>query len=427
VGSAEHWVAVPPGRDTEAVRCFHSFTADVHRLADWLHACGIETVAMESTGVYWIGLFQVLEARGFTVHVVDARRAKSLPGRKSDLLDCQWLQKLHTFGLLNRCFRPAEEICVLRTYLRQRETLVTAAATSIQHMQKALTEMNVQLANVISDLSGATGLAIMRALLRGERDPVRLAALCDPRIQASSEQVIRSLEGNWREEGIFVLGQALELYEVYQRKIAECDARVEAHLHNKFSARSEDAPSLPPLKRNKKPRKSAPQFDLRGQLYRISGVDLTLIDGINVLTAQTVVSEVGFDMRAWPTEKHFASWLGLCPDHRISGGKILKRRTRPVSNRAAAALRLAASTLRHSRSALGVNFRRLRTRLGAPKAITALAHKLARLVYRLLKYGRQYVDRGLESYEAKYRERRSKWLAKQAKELNLPLVPLSPP
>ena len=284
--------------------------------------------------------------------------------------------------------------------------------------------MNVQLTNVISDLSGATGLAIMRALLQGERDPVRLAALCEPRIQASSEQVIRSLEGNWREEGIFVLGQALELYEVYQQQIAQCDTRVAALFRSQFPTKSSDAPPLPPLKRNKKPRKSAPQFDLRGQLYRISGVDLTRIEGINVLTAQTVVSEVGLDMSAWPTEKHFASWLGLCPDHRISGGKILKRRTRPVSNRAATALRLAASTLRHSQSALGANFRRLRARLGAPKAITALAHKLARLVYRMLKYGRQYVDQGLEAYEAKYREQRSQWLAKQAKELNLQLVPL---
>lgn len=281
VGSTEHWVAVPPGRDPEPVRCFQSFTADLHRLADWLAACGVETVAMESTGVYWLGLFQVLEARGFAVQVVDARRAKSLPRRKSDLLDCQWLQKLHTFGLLNRCFRPAAEICVLRSYWRQRETLVAAAATCIQHMQKALIEMNVHLANVISDLSGTTGLAIVRAILRGERDPVRLVELRDPRIQASPEQIIRSLEGNWREELLFVLGQALELYEVYQQKIAECDARVEAHLQS-FSAKVAGDEPLPPPKRNKKPRKRASQFDLRSHLYRISGVDLTRIDGSHV-------------------------------------------------------------------------------------------------------------------------------------------------
>jgi transposase len=425
VGNTEHWVAVPPGRDPEAVRCFQSFTADVHRLADWLGTCGIETIAMESTGVYWIGLFQVLEARGFTVQLVDARRAKSLPGRKSDVLDCQWLQKLHTFGLLNPCFRPPDEVCVLRTYLRQRETLVTAAAMSIQHMQKALIEMNVHLANVISDLSGTTGLAIVRAILAGERNTARLAELRDPRIQASPEQISQSLAGNWRAELLFVLGQALELYEMYQQKITDCDVRVEAHLQT-LATKVEGDLTLPPPKRNKKPRKSAPQFDLRGQLYRISGVDLTRIDGINVLTAQTLIAEVGLDMRAWPTEKHFASWLGLCPDHRISGGKILKRRTRHVINRAATALRLAASTLRHSQSGLGANFRRLRTRLGAPKAITALAHKLARLVYRMLKYGRQYVDKGLEYYERKYREQRQKWLAEQAKELNLQLVPLSP-
>ncbi len=423
VGSTEHWVAVPPGRGPEPVRCFQSFTADLHCLADWLAACGVETVAMESTGVYWLGLFQVLEARGFAVQVVDARRAKSLPGRKSDLLDCQWLQKLHTFGLLNRCFRPADEICVLRSYWRQRETLVAAAATCIQHMQKALIEMNVHLANVISDLSGTTGLAIVRAILHGERDPVRLAELRDPRIQASPEQIARSLEGNWREELVFVLGQALELYEVYQQKIADCDARVEAHLQS-FPAKVEGDEPLPPPKRNKTPRKRAAQFDLRSHLYRVSGVDLTRIDGLNVLTAQTLVSEIGLDMSSWQTEKQFASWLGLCPDHRISGGKVLTRRTRRVVNRAATALRLAACALRHSQSALGANFRRLRARLGAPKAITAMAHKLARLVYRMVKYGRQYVDKGLEYYEAKYREQRRKWLAKQAKELNLQLVPL---
>lgn len=300
---------------------------------------------------------------------------------------------------------------------------MAAAATCIQHMQKALIEMNVHRATVLSDLSGTTGLAIVRALLRGERDPVRLVELRDPRIQASPEQIIRSLEGNWREELVFVLGQALELYEVYQQKIADCDARVEAHLQS-FSAKVAGDEPLPPPKRNKKPRKRASQFDLRSHLYRISGVDLTRIDGINVLTAQTLVSEIGLDMGPWQTEKQFASWLGLCPDHRSSGGQVLTRRTRRVVNRAATALRLAASTLRHSQSALGANFRRLRARLGAPKAITAMAHKLARLVYRMVKYGRQYVDKGLEYYEAKYREQRRKWLAKQAKELNLQLVPL---
>jgi transposase len=422
VGSAEHWVAVPPGSDPEPVRCFGSFTADLHRLADWLTACGVDTVAMESTGVYWTGLFQVLEARGFCVQLVDARRTKSLPGRKSDLLDCQWLQKLHTFGLLNRCFRPADEVCVLRTYLRQRENLTAAATISIQHMQKALAEMNVQLTNVISDLSGTTGLAIIRAILRGERDPARLAELRDHRIQASREEIAQSLVGTWREELLFVLRQALELYEIYQQKIAACDAQVEAHLKS-FPAKGAEDTELPPLKPNRKPRKSAPRFDLRQHLYRVSGVDLTGIDGINVLTAQTLISEIGLDMSAWPTEKHFASWLGLCPDHRISGGKVLKRGTRQVLSRAATAFRLAASTLRNSKSALGANFRRLRARLGAPKAITAMAHKLARLVYRMLKYGKEYVDKGMEHYEARYREQQVKWLTKQAQALHLHLVP----
>jgi transposase len=275
---------------------------------------------------------------------------------------------------------------------------------------------------VISDLSGATGLAIIRAILRGERDPARLAELRDCRIQASQQAIAHSLVGNWREELLFVLRQALELYEVDQQKIADCDAKVEAHLKSLPAKVTAEAP-LPPPKRNQKSRKSAPAFDLRGQLYRVSGVDLTGIDGINVLTAQILISEIGLDMSRWPTEKHFASWLGLCPDHRISGGKILKRGTRRVINRAATALRLAASTLRNSKSALGANFRRLRARLGAPKAMTAMAHKLARLVYRMLKYGKEYVDKGMEHYEAKYRAQQVKWLTKQAKELNLQLIP----
>jgi transposase len=427
VGSAEHYVAVPPDRSPEPVRRFASFTADLHALADWLHACRIETVVMESTGVYWIPLFQILEARGVEVHLVHARHAKNLPGRKTDIADCQWLQKLHTVGLLNRAFRPTDDICVLRSYLRQRETRISAAATCIQHMQKALTEMNVQLANVISDISGVTGLAMIRALLAGERDPTKLAALKDYRIKASTHTIAKSLEGNWRDELLFNLRQSLELYECYQQKIAECDIRIEAHLHT-FDSKIEipDHPLPAPTRRPKKARRHEPKFDLHTQLYRISGVDLTRIDGLEVLTAQTLISEIGLDMRRWKTEKHFASWLGLCPDNQMSGGKVLARGTRPVVHRAADALRLAAPNLLHSQSALGANYRRLRARLGAPKAITAMAHKLARLVYRMLKFGQQYVDKGMEHYEARFRQQRLQWLQRQARELNLQLVPNQP-
>jgi len=381
---------------------------------------------MESTGVYWIPLYQILESRGFQVYLVNARNVKNVPGRKSDVLDCQWIQKLHTFGLLNSSFRPADAICVLRCYLRQRDNLISAASTCIQHMQKALTEMNIQLANVISDISGQTGLAIIRAIVRGERDPNKLAQMRNYRIHASQETIAKSLQGNWRQELVFNLRQSLELYDTYQSKITECDRQIQSHLRMfPNNADATDTP-LSPRKADKRPHGNAPQFDLRDELYRISGADLTSIDGIDIAIAQSVISEIGLDMTRWRTEKHFASWLGLCPDNRITGGKIIKRGSRHVMNRAAHTLRIAAMTLSKSKTALGANFRRLKARLGAPKAITAMAHKLARLVYRMLKYGRNYVDKGMQHYEQKFREQRIKWLKKQANEFNFQLIETVP-
>jgi transposase len=405
IGSTKHYVAVPADRDPEPVRSFESFTCDLYRLADWLQACRIDAVAMESTGVYWIPLYQILEARGFKVYLVNARQVKNVPGRKTDVLDCQWIQKLHTFGLLNASFRPADEICVLRSYLRQ-----------------ALTQMNIQLANVISDISGQTGLAIIRAIVGGERDSRKLAQMKDYRIQASVETIAMSLRGNWRQELLFNLGQALALYDTYQSKIAECDHQIQTHLGTLPNTVDPMEKPLPPRKPSKRPHGNSPQFDLREELYRISGADLTSIDGIDVVTAQVIISEIGLDMSRWKTEKNFASWLGLCPDNRITGGKVIKHSTRHVVNRATHALRMAALTLRNSKSALGANFRRLNARLGAPEGITAMAHKLARLVYRMLKYGQQYVDKGMEHYEQKFREQRLKWLKKQAKDLNMQLI-----
>jgi len=425
VGNTEHYVAVPAGRDAEPVQNFGSFTADLHRMARWLKACGIQTVAMQATGVYWIALYQILEEHGLQVNVVNAHHTKTLPGRKTDVLECQWLQKLHTFGLLNNSFQPAEEIRVLRTYMRQSEKLVAAASTCIQHIQKALTEMNVQLANVISDISGLTGMAILRAIVSGERNPQALAGLKNERIQASREEIAQSLEGNWRQELLFVLEQSLALYDTYQIKIAECNLRLESHLKRMESKTAVEQQPAPKASNTRSHRKQMPWLDLGSQLYRIAGVDLTQIDGIQVQTAQTVISEVGVDMSRWKTEKQFASWLGLCPDNRISGGKVLKRGTRHVVNRAATALRMAAWSLFRSQSALGANFRRLRRKLGAPKAVTAMAHKLARLVYRMLKFGQGYVDKGMEHYEAKYRKDQIKWLAKSAAALNLQLTPLT--
>jgi transposase len=422
IGSREHYVAVPSDRDSKPVQTFKSFTCDLHRLADWLRACRIDTVAMESTGVYWIPLFQVLESRGFQVYLVNARNIKNVPGRKSDVLDCQWIQKLHTFGLLNSSFRPEDEICVLRCYLRQRENLISSASTCIHHMQKALTEMNIQLANVISDISGQTGLAIIRAIVAGERNPQQLAQMRNYRIHASLKTIEKSLQGNWRQELIFNLRQALALYDTYQSKIAECDHQIYTHLGTLPNNVDIKEKPLAHRKPSKRPHGNSPQLDLREELYRISGVDLTGIDSIDVTTAQTVISEIGLDMSRWRTEKNFASWMGLCPDNRITGGKVIKRGSRHVVNRAAHALRLAALSLRNSNSALGANFRRLKTRLGAPKAITAMAHKLARLIYRMLRYGQQYVDKGMQHYEQKYREQRIKWIKKQANELNLQII-----
>jgi transposase len=438
VGNGAHYVAVRPDRDPQPVRRFECFTADLHRLADWLEACGVETIAMQATGVYWIPLYEILEERGFQVYLVNARHTKNLPGRKSDVQESQWLLKLHTYGLLNNSFQPTAEIRVVRTYWRQRSEHVSGASTCVQRMQKVLTQMNVQLANVISDLSGLTGQTIVRAILAGERDPRKLAELSHPQIRASREEIAKSLEGNWRPELLFVLKQELEMYDTYQRRIAECDRELAAHLktfaHKILPKKREEEPvegrkgraqtteKTKLIQNGKKAPGNRPHFDLHGELYRISGVDLTRIDGINVLVAQTVISEVGLDMSRWHTEAHFASWLGLCPDNRISGDKVLSKGTRHVVNRAATALRLAATTLLRSRSYLGAQYRRLRTRLGAPKAITAMAHKLARLVYRMLKYGQEYVDKGMQFYEDRYRYQQIDLLKKKAAQLGLQIL-----
>jgi len=425
VGNSAHYVAVRPERDPQPVRRFECFTADLRRLADWLQSCGVMTVAMQSTGVYWIPLYEILEERGFEVYLVNARHTRNLPGRKSDVQESQWLLKLHTYGLLNNSFQPPAEIRALRTYWRQRGEHVAGAATCIQRIQKALTQMNLQLANVISDISGLTGQAILRAIVAGERDPRKLAEFRDPRIQASEEEIAKSLEGNWRPELLFVLPQELEMYDTYQRRIAECDLQLQKHL----ASLANNVPPRPPeaepdgkKRKRAKPAKNAPRFDLSCELQRITGVDLTRIDGIDVMIAQTLLSEVGVDMNRWKTEAHFASWLGLCPDNRVSGDKVLRRGTRHVVNRAANALRQAANALIRSRSYLGAQYRRLRTKLGAPKAITAMAHRLARLVYRMLKYGQRYVDKGTEYYEQRYRNQQIQLLRKNATKLGFQIT-----
>lgn len=420
IGNETHYVAVPPSRDADPVRRFGCVTGELRAMAAWLKQCGIRTVAMQSTGVYWIPVYDVLEQAGLEVYLVNARETKNLPGKKTDVLESQWLMKLHTYGLLRNSFRPAQEVRMLRTYWRQRNDHVQSAVRHIHRMQKTLTQMNVQLANVISDLSGVTGQAIVKAILAGKRDGRELAQLRDGRIKASEEEIARSLEGNWQEDLLFLLKQEQEGYEFCQQQISACDEQLEKYLAERTDRSGGVSIGEEKRKsRRKKKRGNKPQFDMRESLYRTSGVDLTKIDGIDVMTAATVLSEAGWDMSKWQTEKHFVSWLRLCPDNRISGDKVIGKGRLPTNNRLSVALKTAASTLRLSDTYLGAQYRRLRGRLGAPKAIKAMAAKLARLVYRMLRYGMEYVDRGAEFYERQHRERQIASLQKKAEALGL--------
>jgi len=417
IGSASHFVSVPPDRDDEPVREFSSFTVDLNALADWLDACRVDTVAMESTGVYWIPLFELLESRGFKVLLVNARHVKNVSGRKSDVLDCQWLQQLMTYGLLSGAFRPAEQVCVLRALWRQRGALLKSQSRDVQHMQKALTQMNVQLANVISDVVGETGQKILRAIVAGERDGRVLGAMKNARIHASVDEIAKSLEGNWRAEHLFALKQALDAFDFIGTQLAECDQAIEAQLRHLQTHDGE------PAKGKKRGRaRNAPKFDLRTQLFKMCGVDLTRIDGIDVTTALAVISETGTDMSRFPTVGNFTSWMGLCPGTKITGGKVMSGKTKRCANRAAQALRMAAAALRTSQSALGAYFRRMCSRMDKPKAIAAAAHKLARLIYTMLTKGEEYTDKGQAYYEERYRERVLHHLAKRAEKMGMKLI-----
>ncbi len=422
IGAEEVWVAVPPDRDEESMRVFPTFTADLLRLAEWLKACRIQTVAMEATGVYWIPLYEILEERGFEVCLVNARHLKNVSGRKTDVLDCQWIQQLHTYGLLNPSFRPPEQMVALRSLVRHREMLVQYRSAHIQHMQKALTLMNVRLTNVLSDITGVTGLKMIRAILAGERNPQRLAALREPGCKKSEAEIAKWLEGYYKREHLFALQQALELYDFYDRQLQACDAELEA-MYQEFDP-PEEPGTPPPAPRTQKRRKNQAYFDLAPALYRLSGVDLTQIDGVDELTVQKVLSEIGTDMSKWPTVKHFTSWLHLCPNNKITGGKIKQRGVQPTKNRASTALRVAAASLKTSDSALGAYFRRMRTRLGAPEATTATAHKLARIIYFMLKYRKPFHDWGADYYEQQYRIRVLRNLNRRAAKLGFRLEPV---
>jgi transposase len=423
IGSESHYVAVPRSRDSQSVRRFGCTTAELKAMADWLKQCGIRTLAMQSTGVYWIAVYDILEQAGLEVYLVNARDTKNLPGRKTDVQESQWLMKLHTYGLLRNSFRPPQEIRTMRTYWRQRNDLVRAGARHIHRIQKSLTQMNIQLANVLSDVSGMTGQAIIKAILAGERDPHKLAEFRDPRVKASEEQIARSLEGHWQEDLLFVLKQEQDGYEFCQKQMAECDRQLNHYLEQRED-RSQGA-SLPEEKRKerlKKKKGNKPRFDLRTGLFRMTGVDLTQIDCIDVMTATTILSEAGSDMSKWETEHHFVSWLRLCPDNRISGDKIIGKGRLPTNNRITTALKMAASTLRTSNTYLGAQFRRLKGKLDTPVAIKAMAAKLARLVYRMLRYGMKYVDQGAAFYEAQHRKLQIKHLKSKAAKLGFQIV-----
>jgi transposase len=426
IGSTMHMAAVNPDACDMPVRAFGTFTQDLHDLADWFDACGVTSVAMESTGVYWIPAFEVLEARGFHVILVNARYSKNVPGRKTDVSDAGWLRQLHSYGLLRGSFRPAAEIATLRAYLRQRERLVEYAAAHIQHMQKALMEMNLQLHHVVSDITGATGMRIIRAIVDGERDPEVLAAYRDIRCHSSIEVIKSALVGNDRAEHIFALTQSLDLYDFYQTKIEDCDRKLEAAVAALTVRADGDVPALPKA-RTKRKQVNAPSFDVRAALYGVLGTDLTQIHGLGPSLALKLIAECGTDLRAWKSAKHFTSWLCLAPGNKISGGKLLSSRTRRSSSRAAALLRLAATTIGRSDTALGAFYRRLSSRIGKQKAVTATARKIAVLFYNALRFGMAYHDPGAAAYEERHRTRVLANLQRRAKTLGFELAPIPAP
>ena len=436
VGNESHFVAVPPDRDADPVREFGCWTEALVQMAEWLTACGVDTVAMQATGVYWIGMYDILEQHDIRVVLVNAQHTKNVPGRKSDVQECQWLMKLHTYGLVRDSFRLPEQIESVRTIWRLRSRLVQEAAGSIQHMQKALTKMNIQLANVISDISGVSGQAIIAGILQGERDLYQLADRKDYRVRASREEIARSLEGNYREEVLFELQQAVDSYHFTHRQMQECDRKLEGYLAQlptrllEAPAQPEDVAADPAKKKMKKEARKArgnePRLDMKAELKRICGVDLTSIDGISVMTAQTILAEVGADLSGFQNEHHFSSWLGLTPSKDISGGRTVRRGKKKVKNRLAGALRMAATSLLESDSYLGARYRYLRRRLPTHKsAVKAMAHYLARLVYRMLTKGEAWVDRGAAQFERRSRERELASLTARARANGFQLIPLA--
>jgi len=438
VHAAVHFVSVAPAdvpagfhnpdpKLPDGVRKFGAVTSELEAVAVWLRECGVTTVAMEATGVYWIPLFDLLASQEFQVILVDPRQTTHAPGRpKSDVLDCQWIRRLHSYGLLTASFRPCDEIVRWRGFVRQRDVLIRYAAQHVQHMQKTLEEMNVKLTEVVSDVVGQTGMKILKDIAAGQRDPRKLAKHRHDNCKSTEAEIAEALKGTWRREHLFALKQSLKLYEFYQKQLRECEAEIESCLRG-MADKSQGAALPPNARKRRKPEKNEVRFGARSLLFQMAGVDLTAIEGISETTALVILSEIGVDLSAFPHEKNFVSWLGLCPQHRGSAGKIFQRRTRRGANRAARALRMAAQGCHRAQNAMGAFYRRIQTRAGGAKAVTATARKIAERVYRLLKYGQEYVRPSEEAYESAYRLRQEKALAKKAASLGYKLVPETVP
>ncbi len=423
LGSTSHFVAVPPDRDEQSVREFGCYSDNLRQMGQWLKACKIETIAMEATGVYWIPVMEILVGEfGFHVILVQPRYAKNIPGKKTDVKDCQWILTLHSYGMLPASFRPADDICVIRKDWRHRARLIQDASQQILRMQKELDEMNVHLHKVISDITGVTGMRIIKAILGGERDPEELAKLKHPNAKKTNEEIALALSGNYREEHIETLRDVVETYEHIHRQLARVTERMETKLKPFRSKVNPEEKPLPKVKSPQSRKKNEPHFDVRLEVYRITGVDLTEVPSLSGCTILTLITECGMDMSQWDTEKHFASWLGFAPGMNKTGGKARRSRTPKVKNRAADALRIAAMCLQRSDSALGAQYRRLRARLGPSKANGAMARKLAIIFYRAMKYGQVYNDHGAEYYDQKFREKTIKFLKAKAKKNGFHLI-----
>ncbi len=427
IGADEIVVCVSTNETTQLVRGFGNYTVDLHAIADWLTEHNIKTVAMESTGVYWIPLFEVLEQKGFDCLLISSRSLRRVPGRKTDITDAQWIQTLHNYGLLESSFRPQADLVALRSLLRHRRNLVDHRSPHVLHIQKALLQMNIQLSQAVSDVTGVTGQAILRAIVAGVREPLQLAALREPNCKNSEEEIAKALTGTWREEHLFVLKQALALFDFYTQQILECDQEIERMYA--LTRTDESTEELSPLPKRKRNSHSKNQFHetekIRGHLKRISGVDISLVDGMGVSLAQTVILECGTDMTKFPTEKHFGSWLGLAPKHDISGNKVLQNKTLKTKNRAGQAFRMAAQSVKQADCAFGVLYRRLRARLGPSQATVATAHAIARVVYRMLKYKMEYDPLTVSQYQKEYEEQQIRYMKKRAAKFGYELLPVA--